>query len=455
MDLGDIIRTGEGSTVEFKSDFPDRERVLSTIVAFANTAGGELVIGIDDEDGTILGVEARAARDYEAKLSSWVVELIRPAVVPIVRTLRSEERLVLVVSVERGYQQPYYLADRGVEKGAFIRIGASTRLADASTLQSMYLRSKNTSFDAQPCVNSDLSQLSRSHLAAYLSTRHKVRDIAPPKRVTPQWLVKMRFAERLGDRIVPTHAGLVLFAEEPRELLPQAGLELARFQGTEPTQFLDKRSAGGPLAELYDEGLRFFKAHVARRATRSPAGRTESYVYPEASVREFLVNALCHRDYGTGTGPVRLAIFDDIIEITNPGALPPGLELADLGTGVSVLRNPVIGRVLEEMGLIEGWGTGIQVAQRALAGASLPPAQFLLRGHFTQVSSKWRWPADLSEDLELILQAAAERGHVDSRSVAATLGCTDRAARMKLRKLVDRGLLLKRGNTRGATYIVR
>ena len=262
----------------------------------------------------------------------------------------------------------------------------------------------------------------------------------------------MRFCVRVGDRTVPTNAAILLFAEEPRDLLPQSGLDLARFQGTDPAEFLDKRSGAGPLIKLYEDGLTFFRTHIMRGAIRTPGGRNEGDAYPELSFREFLINALCHRDYGTGTGPVRVAIFDDIIEITNSGPLPPGLELNDLGTGVSVLRNPIIGRVLEEMGHIEGWGTGIQVAQGALTNASLPPAVFRLKGPFAQVSSHWRWSSDLPTDLETILKLAANRGEVDSSLVATILACTDRTARTKLQKLVEQRLLVKRGNTKGTVY---
>jgi len=455
MDIQELVRAGEGTTVEFKRELPRRDNALSTIVAFANTAGGELVIGVDDNDGTIVGVEPRAAREYEQKLGSWSVQLIQPAVVPIVKTYRIDNRLVIVVSVERGYQQPYSLVSKGVEEGTFVRIGASTRRASPSSLESMRLRSQNLSFDAEPCIGTSVSHLSRSHLEVYLETRKTVRDIAPTSRIDSRWLAKMRFATRLGDQTVATNAGILLFADEPGEHLPQCGLELARFRGTEANEFLDKRSVSGPLVKLYNEGLTFIKTHVARRAVRSASGRSERYAYPEDSMREFLVNALCHRDYGTGTGPVRVAIFDDVIEITNPGALPPGLELSDLGAGVSVLRNPVVGRVLEEMGLIEGWGTGIEVAQSALARASLPPARFVLRGHFTQVSSNWRWAADLPGDLEAILQLAARCGEIDSKNVAEDLGCTDRTARTKLRMLTDQGLLIRRGNTKGTSYVLR
>ena len=101
MHIHDLILEGEGSTVEFTSMFPDRDALLSTLVAFANTAGGELFLGVND-DGSVVGVAPREAREYEEKLSSWVADRIQPPVVPIMRTARIDDHLVLVVSVERG-----------------------------------------------------------------------------------------------------------------------------------------------------------------------------------------------------------------------------------------------------------------------------------------------------------------------------------------------------------------
>jgi predicted HTH transcriptional regulator len=92
---------------------------------------------------------------------------------------------------------------------------------------------------------------------------------------------------------------------------------------------------------------------------------------PEVAFRELFLNALCHRAYEGSSGSVRIALFDEVVEITNPGSLPDGLHLNDLGTGISMLRNPVLARGFSEIGLIEGWGTGIQVAQEALRQASL------------------------------------------------------------------------------------
>ncbi len=167
-----------------------------------------------------------------------------------------------------------------------------------------------------------------------------------------------------------------------------------------------------------------------------------------------MINALCHRSYEVGSGPIHLAIYDDIVEITNSGALPEGLELADLGTGISVLRNPVIARAFSELGLIEGWGTGIKLAMTELAKHNLPPAKIEMRGFFTQVSSVWAWPRDMKGDEIGIMQTVSSEGNITSAAVAEMFGVSDRTARNRLVALVKRGLLRKVGSTRSAEYVV-
>jgi predicted HTH transcriptional regulator len=264
---------------------------------------------------------------------------------------------------------------------------------------------------------------------------------------------KMLLATETGGRRTPTMAAVLLFASSPREHLPQAGLEMARFKGAVPDEFLDKASADGPIWKLYQKSLDFLRKHLQTQARRTSRGRKERMVYPELAFREFMVNALCHRSYEAGSGPVRLAIFDDIIEITNSGPLPEGLDLADLGTGISVLRNPVIARVFNEIGLIEGWGTGIKVAMTQLAKHNLPPARIEMKGFFTQVSSVWAWPRDMKEEEVRIMQAVSSKGRIASAEVAAMFRVSDRTARTRLAALVKRGLLRKVGSTRSAVYV--
>jgi ATP-dependent DNA helicase RecG len=164
------------------------------------------------------------------------------------------------------------------------------------------------------------------------------------------------------------------------------------------------------------------------------------------------MNALCHRAYEGLSGSVRVALFDDVIEITNPGSLPDGLQLNDLGTGISMLRNPVIARGLSEIGLIEGWGTGIQVAQEALRMASLPPASFHLKGFFMQISSNWRWAGNIPVPEQKVLSLAASQGSITSVEVITLLSTSERSARRILQSLVEKKYLSKSGTTKAASY---
>ncbi len=124
-------------------------------------------------------------------------------------------------------------------------------------------------------------------------------------------------------------------------------------------EFLDQRIVSGPLFKQVEEAIAFFKRNIRRGAKIEGLYRKEAYEYPEKAVKEALVNAVCHRDYSRKGADIKFAIFDDRIEITSPGHLPSSITLEDLGKGVSEHRNKIIGRTFSELGLIEGFGTGV------------------------------------------------------------------------------------------------
>lgn len=453
--LAELLAQDEGVSLEFKQAFPEKRDLAATLCAFANTAGGELVIGVcDGRPRRVVGIPETEAIDLEQRLASIAATGISPCVIPLIRLVNIEDRCVLSARVEQGYQRPYQVTS-GPEAGrTFVRIGSSTRRADAATVERLRLQSRGLSWDILPCHDLRLSDLDESQIETFLQRRFERRAIPRPEIPLARWLQKARFAADGAAGAVPTMAGILLFHPHPGEVLPQAGLEMARFRGTDADEFLDKHSADAPAWRLYDEALIFFRRHMPTHARRDVEGRTERSAYPELAFREFMINALCHRSYESGSGPVRLAIFDDIIEITNSGPLPEGLELADLGTGISVLRNPVLAKAFNELGLIEGWGTGIRQALRHLAAHLLPPAQIVEKGFFTQVSSAWRWPADLHPDEQRILELVSTSGVVTSRQVANCCDCSERTARNRLRSMSEHGLLRKTGATKGAAYVL-
>jgi ATP-dependent DNA helicase RecG len=308
------------------------------------------------------------------------------------------------------------------------------------------------SWDCLPCLDCDITALDKTLLDEFITLRFERRRIAKPKKVDLSWFEKMRLATRLNGKIRPTNGAVALFTKNPQEIFHPMTIELARFTGTTGRDFLDKQSVAGPLWKLYDDALAFIRQHVGIAAVRTSAARHETIAYPEVTFREFMINALCHRSFEKNTGSVRCAIFDDVIQITNPGTLPDGLELSDIGTGISVIRNPLIARIFNEIGLIEGWGTGIQVAQQELARQNLPPAKIEQKGFFIQVTSSWRWPIDLSDKETAVLRATASQGSITSDVVASMNKISERAARKVLANLLNKGLVMKIGSTKGSVY---
>jgi predicted HTH transcriptional regulator len=452
--ISELLKREEGTDLEFKAQFPEKQTIAAVLCAFANSAGGDLIIGVSDhKPRKVVGLGNSDVVELEHKISSIAANAIAPRIAPFVRIINVKGNYVLAVHVEQGYQRPYKVVAGRSAGRVFVRVGSTTRKADSATIQRLHLQSSGMSWDALPYPDLTLQELDNATIEDFLRLRTERRGIPRPAIPRERWMKKMQLATETGGRPAPTMAAVLLFSSSPRELLPQAGLEMARFKGTAPDEFLDKASADRPIWKLYEESLDFLRKHITTHARRTSHGRKERMAYPELAFREFMVNALCHRSYEPGSGPVHFAIFDDIIEITNSGPLPEGLDLTDLGTGVSVLRNPVIARVFNEMGLIEGWGTGIKLAMNKLAKHNLPPARIEMKGFFTQVSSVWAWPKEMKEEDVKIMRAVSSKGKIASAEVAEMFQVSDRTARTRLAALVKRGLLKKVGSTRSAVYV--
>jgi len=451
VDTALMLDLPESDVLEYKARFPGTMPVAATLCAFANGCGGDLVFGVSD-DRTVVGVPEKDLVSLEESVANVCATMIRPIVIPRIRAVRHGERLVVVVRVDGGYQRPYLVGQEPANGHAYIRIGASTRKADSATIDALRLHGMGTSWDAYPSTAVGLREISREAIHEYLVRREERRGIPPPSSITESWMIKSKFAISSGGSVIPTNAAVLLFHPEPHQVYHGAAVDMARFAGMTAEAFIDKKLASGPIWKQYDQALSFFKSHIPVIADRTMAARIERLLYPQIAFREFMVNALCHRQYGGMSGTVKLAIFSDVIEITNPGTLPDGLEPRDLGVGISVLRNPVIARVFNELGLIEGWGTGIMIARKAIRDAGLLPASISQKGFFVQISSPWRFSSNTTAVDKAVYLAMADKGSITSAAVARIRSCSDRAARMWLEKQVRTGTMIKTGSTRNAAY---
>jgi predicted HTH transcriptional regulator len=242
---------------------------------------------------------------------------------------------------------------------------------------------------------------------------------------------------------VPTVGGMILFGTDRERHFPDAWIQAGRFQGTDKSRIVDRVEIRTLPVRAIEEAIAFVHKHALHGAEIGAVRRKERWNLPPEAVREAIINAVAHTDYAQRGAPLRLSIFDDRLEVENPGLLPFGLTLEDLPRGVSKLRNRVIGRVFHALGLIEQWGSGIQRMTAACREAGLTPPVFeelATRFRVTIATARVGRPVLDDTDQAILESLAGGEGHSTSE-IAAAIGLTPRATRTRLARMVGRGLV--------------
>ncbi len=431
-----LLARNEGKTIEFKRNLASPGHVIRTVVAFANTVGGTLVIGVRDRTKEVIGLKNALAE--EERLASLVADTVRPQLVPDIQVQAFRNRELIVVKVPH-VVGPYYVKAEGPEAGVYVRLGSTNRRAGPETIAEIKRLARNTSFDELPCRESD-SEAIDFRVASELFSGAS-RPVSRAKFRTLGLLV-----DRHG-RQVPTNGAVLLFGKNRGELFPDAVIRCARFKGKDKTRFIDQTEIDEYLPKAVESTVAFIERHTRQAFEIGRLKRQTIPEYPTAVVREAVINAVVHADYSIGGSCTQVAVFDTRIEITNPGFLPFGLTLEAALAGVSKLRNRVIGRVFRELGLIEQWGSGMgrMLAESRKHGIQ-PPRFEELGNHFRVTLSservaRTRHPV-WHEELERYL---VETGDVSTKEAARLWKTTDRTARTRLRRLVKEGMLAEVG----------
>jgi predicted HTH transcriptional regulator len=261
-------------------------------------------------------------------------------------------------------------------------------------------------------------------------------------------LESLRLLAPHGGKLVPTSGGVLLFGQDRLTVFPDAWLQVGRFKGTTRTHIIDSADIDLPLTATADAALAFVKRNIALRYGVEDMRRSESWEYPLPAVREAIVNALVHADYSQAGAPIRLSVFDDRMEIENPGLLLPGLTLGDILSGISRVRNRVIARVFRELGLIEQWGSGIGRMVESCREAGLPDPLFEEVGtHFRVTLFAQQVAAPRMDPVDTGIADAlgeSERG-LSTQQIAEKIGRSTRATRTRLKALVETGIVVEVG----------
>lgn len=443
----------ESETVELKEIVVDE--IKKEIIAFANSNGGRLYIGVRD-DGEVVGI------DDPDKVSLQISNMVRDAIKPDVtmflhyETIEEAGKKIVVVDIQRGTDRPYYLAKKGMRpEGVYVRQGYSSVPATDTAIRRMIKETDGDRFEVMRSLNQELT-------FEAVKKEFELRKV----EFGPQ---QMRTLKLIDQDNLYSNLALLLSDQCVHTI------KVAVFQGKDQMIFKDRREFSGSLMKQMNEVYDFIDFRNQTRATIEKLQRIDVRDYPEIAVRESLLNLLVHRDYSFSASAF-IRIYEDRIEFVSVGGLMPGIELEDIMEGISVCRNQDLANVFYRLHLIEAYGTGMEKIMKAYEGMKEKPEIQTTKNAFKIIlpninakytlenSSVWTTKTDtnsiteteasLSEAEEKILEYVREHGVITKNDVISLLEVSASTASRTLRKMVKNSLLKQNGKARSTNYTI-
>lgn len=478
--LGVLRRTGgEPATVEVKSGaggFPTSLR--ETLVSFANSGGGLIVIGVDENSGFAL-VHIKNIARYRDNLVALASDSITPPLRIATELVEIQGAVILVAGVPSipPDQRPAFVTAKGVSTGAYLRTGDGDRRMNEAEIALVYGQRTQPLYDREVVPGTGRGDLDSSAVRRLLE---RVRIGSTSMRDANDEVALYRLGvlcESAADSAV-TLAGLLTFGQYPQQHFPQliVSVVVHPSESDSDARFLDNVTVRGSIPEMVSETLAAIRRNLAARARVDAEGRTDHLDYPMESIREAVVNALLHRDYSPVTRgtQVQLELFPDRLVVRSPGGLYGPISEDDLGeTGISSSRNSVLANLLSDTFLprtdylvAENRASGIPTMINQARRHGLPRPMFTSTiTSFTATMSRSellgpdvrRWLSSLAVPLptpthEIAL--AMMRAGYTTNPALREWGADRIVASQVLRDLVEWGLAIRQGGRRYARYVL-
>jgi ATP-dependent DNA helicase RecG len=356
-DLIDIINKGETPYIEFKEDKVKPNDLAGEIVSFANMEGGTIIIGVSD-DGTITGV---SIDDIEERIMNICRNNCIPSIIPIYQETILGEAKVVILTIPKGANKPYYTADNKY----YIRVGTTKRIASREELMRIFQASGAVHFDISPVAGTTKKALNMDLIREYFLKYNMFDLYEETEEMVERILMNADILrEGMGTKEC-TVGGLLIFGKRIDNILPQSGISFAHFNGNDITEeLIDKKQIVGNLPELVEQTLVVLRNNIKTPSNISGAVRDEKEIYPSIVLREALVNAVVHRNYSITGSKIRVLMFSDRIEFHSPGKLPNTVTTEKMKVGVSYARNPFLVKYMENLRYIDQLGRGIPMIMK-------------------------------------------------------------------------------------------
>ena len=367
-DIKMMARRGESYNVDFKVTVPQKVRdITQEVCSFANAAGGYVLIGIDD-NGSIKGVSLDNAK--RSSIQNSIGE-ISPALHCELYPVEVDGKEVWVIDVPAGRLVPYFFGG-----SVFLREGPnSQKITNAEEIRELFQRAEKIYYDSIPQKKYDIFDHLDNNIIKIFRREAHISNNVDDK----QLLVNLQaFTENEEVR----RGAILFFDRHPEELFFHAVVRCTQFKGTDKLHIIDDKTFVGPLYAQYEQALSWIMDKMRLEyVIKGTGSRVEKWELPLEVFREALVNALAHRDYYEQGAFTTVDLFDDRIEISNPGGLLP-LVAKHFGRR-SLSRNPYIFSLFMRMNLVEHVGSGIGRMKELMLNAGLPEPEYETEGMFT------------------------------------------------------------------------
>jgi ATP-dependent DNA helicase RecG len=430
----DIMKLYETETVELKEIYtPDLKK---EIIAFANTKGGTIYIGVRDS-GEIIGLDN--ADFVTQQISNSLRDSIRPDVSMFtnIELLQEENKFFIKLTVSQGTKKPYYISDKGLKPtGVYVRSGTTSAPASEDAIRMMIKMTDGDSFEA----NRSLVQGLTFHR---LEREFQIRGLEFTE-------VQMKNLGILSSDYIYTNMGL-LVSDQCKH-----SIKFAIFQGTDKLVFKDRKELTGSIFAQLTDVYKTIDFYNGTKATFHDLLRTDERDYPEDAVREALLNAIVHRDYSF-SGSTFINLYSDHLEIISLGGLVYGLSLEAAMLGASQPRNEKLANLFYRMKLIEAYGTGISKIISCYKGLPVHPKFENVEGAFRVILPNIHAQELRAEDEKYfpILRLFEKQKEITRSDVEEVLGIGTTHAINILKEMLDKDLIRKVGNGRLTRYLAK
>ena len=358
IELIELTTRGEDSRTQFKQTITNAESLAGDLVAFSNSKGGKILIGVNDQ-GVIVGLSGDDTRRINQLLSNTATDRVRPSINPDTENVAiAGGQIVMVVTVPEGISKPY-----SDNNGVFwVKSGADKRrVTSREDVQRMLQSAGLVHADEIPIEGTAAEDLDAQHFASFFEKQYgEPLDNA----LNGDGLTLVRLLNNLGLARESTLnlAGLMIFGKYPQRYRPAFVIKAVSFVGNDPAvdKYRDSQDIEGCLRDLYRGTMSFLTRNLRHVQGEKGINTQGDLELPPAALEELVVNMLLHRDYFI-SAPWRVMLFDNRVELISPGALPNNLTIENIRNGVSVIRSPFIASFATKGGELpyRGIGTGI------------------------------------------------------------------------------------------------